>query len=103
VLCFLQLHLGKSQINACGDLQEVWNLVEAKIRHLVLEIFLSIWNDQVQMASTESFFMTFGHGSPPKFSGDTVTLHQFCPMQFCNNKMNPRYFIIEPLILEFSI
>jgi hypothetical protein len=24
-------------------------------------------------------------------------------MQFCNNKMNPRYFIIEPLILEFSI
>ena len=23
--------------------------------------------------------MTFGHGSPPKFSGDTVTVHQFCP------------------------
>jgi len=39
------------------------------------------------MASTESFFMTFGHGSPPKFSGDTVTVHQFCPTQFCNKKV----------------
>lgn len=38
------------------------------------------------MASTESFFKTFGHGSPPKFSGDTVTLHEFCPTQFCRKK-----------------
>lgn len=40
------------------------------------------------MASTESFFMTLGHGSPPKFSGDTATVHEFCPTQFCNKKLN---------------
>jgi len=31
-------------------------------------------NDQVQIVSTESFFIRLGHGSPPKNSGDTVTM-----------------------------
>lgn len=39
---------------------------------------------QLQMASTASFFITRGHGSPPKASGNTVTEHHCCPTQFCN-------------------
>lgn len=42
-------------------------------------------NHQLQMASTESFFITLGHGSPPKSSGATVTEHDSWPMQYCTN------------------
>jgi len=49
----------------------------------LFHLFSGLENDQVQMASTESFFMTLGHGSPPKISGATVTVHQLCPTQFC--------------------
>lgn len=41
---------------------------------------------QLQMTSTESFFMTFGHGSPPKSSGSIVTEHEFSPRQVCKKK-----------------
>lgn len=37
---------------------------------------------QLQITSTESFFITCGHGSPPKISGVTGTEHEFCPMQY---------------------
>jgi hypothetical protein len=30
--------------------------------------------------------MTFGHGSPPKISGATVTEQEFCPTQLCKEK-----------------
>jgi len=53
----------------------------------LFHLFSDVENDQVQMASTESFFMTLGQGSPPKISGDTVTVHQLWPTQFCNNKV----------------
>nr|GMD33747.1 hypothetical protein Iba_chr09cCG5530 [Ipomoea batatas] len=33
--------------------------------------------------STDSFFMTFGHGSPPKASGVTGTVQEFHPIQYC--------------------
>ena len=38
---------------------------------------------QLQSASTESFFMLPGHGSPPKTSGATDTEQDCFPMQFC--------------------
>lgn len=38
---------------------------------------------QLQTASTESFFRTFRHGSPPKFSGVTCTEQASLPTQFC--------------------
>lgn len=44
-------------------------------------IFFTSVGRQLQTASTESFFMTFGHGSPPKISGATVTEHEFSPRQ----------------------
>lgn len=40
---------------------------------------------QLQMASTASFFMIFGHGSPPKSSGSTVIAQPGCPMQSFSN------------------
>jgi len=42
----------------------------------LFHLFSKVENDQVQIASTESFFITFGHGSPPKIPGDTVTVHE---------------------------
>lgn len=42
----------------------------------LFHLFSEVENHQVQMASTESFFITFGHGSPPKISGETVTAHE---------------------------
>jgi len=53
----------------------------------LFHLFSEIENDQVQMASTESFFITLGHGSPPKISGDTVTVQELCPTQFCSNNV----------------
>lgn len=37
---------------------------------------------QLQMASTETFFMTFGHGSPPKISGVMGTAQDCWPTQY---------------------
>lgn len=54
-----------------------WNLVN----------LLAFVGHQLQTASTESFFLTFGHGSPPNISGSTVTEHEFSPMQVCKNIM----------------
>ena len=43
---------------------------------------------QLQTASTESFFITFGHGSPPKISGVTGTAQDCWPTQYCTENGN---------------
>lgn len=84
---YLQLHLGKAKFNAAGgdlrrsiDFNRPKNLYrityeEKYIMESLFRLFPEVENDQVQIASTASFFMTCGHGSPPKISGETVTVH----------------------------
>lgn len=48
---------------------------------------------QLQMTSTESFFITFGHGSPPKISGVTGTVQEFWPTQVCKKREDVEAFI----------
>jgi hypothetical protein len=89
------------------DLQVVWNLVEAKFRHLVLE-------------KTYQYRMIRYKWPPLRVSSwhlDMDLLQNFRATRLlctssvrCNSAttkvtwlMNLRYFIIEPLILEFNI
>lgn len=53
-------------------------------------MFSVFWIHQLQTASTETFFITFGHGSPPNASGATGTEHDSCPMQYCKEKKRAR-------------
>jgi hypothetical protein len=86
VFICMQLHLGKAKFNAAGgdlrsiDFNRPKNLYrityeEKYIMESLFRLFPEVENDQVQIASTASFFMTCGHGSPPKISGETVTVH----------------------------
>lgn len=55
----------------CIELHKKKNILES-----LFHLFSKVENHQVQIASTESFFITCGHGSPPKIPGDTVTVHE---------------------------
>jgi hypothetical protein len=90
---YLQLHLGKAKFNAAGgdlrsiDFNRPKNLYrityeEKYIMESLFRLFPEVENDQAQIASTPSFFMTCGFsqflltkttpfGSPPNSSNTT--------------------------------
>jgi len=71
----LQLHLGKAKSMPVVIYNCKLSFNKSNMEPL-FHLFSDLDNDQVQMASTESFFITLGHGSPPKISGDTVTVQE---------------------------
>ena len=78
-IIYVQLSICQSQLNGRGLCSNP-NMVLEGFKELVwylLSLTLKCQLYQLQITSTESFFIIFGHGSPPNCSGATLTEHAF--------------------------